>query len=82
VRDETEDNVTDDSVDNEGGDSGSKSECEAIESPIDPLFPRLNQRFLGEYPLELGWWVCVSVVVLLVYYSEATVLVSKDQANL
>jgi hypothetical protein len=32
VRDETEDNVTDDSVDNEGGDSESKCECKAIES--------------------------------------------------
>jgi hypothetical protein len=49
---------------------------------IDTLFPRLNRRFLGKYPLELGRRVCVSVVVLLVYYSEATVLVSKDQANL
>jgi hypothetical protein len=32
VGDETEDNVTDDSVDNEAGDSESKCECHAIES--------------------------------------------------
>jgi len=62
--------------------SASARQSSPVPPPIDPLFLRLSQRFLGKYPLEVGCWVYVSVVVLLVYDPESTVLVFKDQANL